>query len=303
MAARIDGGAVADHWKRRAWLVPPANQDTLLMNLYQDGESFFFGDLTQYTKGYLQALIEEKEDTPMLVVEQEPPPAGKEYVHSMMYWMAINNHALLIQSRSLTAKNLEEYLGWLLRDRTTTINATGNVILQAEFDAGQVGGDLDDIREIIVGGATSTTAMAVDSREAPVEHVLETDAYKEIATRKPWRERALDVLKAVMTNEADVNQLLLSIPPGADLQVSVHIGYRTKQRRISRAPMQQALRNLPEGEIKAIGKTGQMSGTDIRLSYPARIETIGNLLVPNDVIRALREAYTYFVANGKIEAQ
>ena len=271
------------------------------MNLYQDGRSFFFGDLTQYTKGYLQALIEEKEDTPTLAVEQEPPPAGKEYVHSMMYWMVVGNHALVIQSRSLTTKNLEEYLGWLLRDRTTTISPTVNVILQAEFDAAQVGGDLDDIREIIVGGATSTMTIA-EAPPAPPERIVETDAYRELATRRPWHERAIEVLKAVMTNEADVSKLLQSIPPDADLQVSVHIGYRTKRRRVSRAPMQQALRNLPEGEIKAVGKTGQISGTDIRLSYPARVQTNGNLLVPDDVVRALWEAYEHFVNNGKIDA-
>lgn len=34
----------------------------------------------------------------------------------------------------------------------------------------------------------------------------------------------------------------------------------------TRAPMQQALRNLPEGEVTAIGKSGRMTGKDIRLS-------------------------------------
>ncbi len=85
------------------------------------------------------------------------------------------------------------------------------------------------------------------------------------------------------------------------LEVSVHIGYKTRRRKLSRQPMQKALRNLPEGEITAVGKTGRLSGKDIRLSYPARVDLIGSLLAPNDVARALLEAYDYFVANGKIE--
>jgi hypothetical protein len=77
-----------------------------------DGGTFFFGDLTQYTRGFLQAIIAVS-DAPMLNVEQQPPPDGKEYLHSMMYWTVVGNHALMIQSRSLTGKHLEEYTTWL----------------------------------------------------------------------------------------------------------------------------------------------------------------------------------------------
>lgn len=104
-----------------------------------------------------------------------------------------------------------------------------------------------------------------------------------------------------MDNEADVQGLLSSIPAEADLNVSVHIGYKTRKRQVSRAPMHKALRNLPEGEVTAIGKTGRMTGKDIRLSYPVNIRSNGSLLDPCDVREKLRSAYDYFVSNGKIE--
>ena len=239
------------------------------------------------------------EDAPTLDVEQEPPPEGKEYIHSMMYWMVIKNHMLIVQSRSLNAKKLEEYLTWLLKDRTATIDPTGQVILQAKFDNTDVGGDLEDIREIIVGGATGVAASS--TAESVEEQVSETETYRAIGERRPWRDRAVEVLRAVMKNEADVQELLDSIPEDAALQVAVHIGYKAKRRRVTRAPMQHALRNLPEGEITAIGKHGRLTGKDIRLSYPASILKQGSLLDPEDVVRALRQAYTHFVENGKIE--
>jgi hypothetical protein len=64
----------------------------------------------------------------------------------------------------------------------------------------------------------------------------------------------------------------------------VHIGYKAK-RKLSRAPMQNALRNLPEGEITAVGRNGKQTGKDIRLSCPASIVKIGALLDPDDVLR------------------
>ena len=90
------GGKLSAHWKRRAWLVPPGSEDTLLMNLHHDGGNYYFGDLTHYTKGYLQTLLAEAQDAPSLAVEQQPPPKGKEYVHSMMYWLRNRNHLLMI---------------------------------------------------------------------------------------------------------------------------------------------------------------------------------------------------------------
>ena len=112
------GGRISAHWKHRAWVVPPSSEETLLMNLHHDGGNYFFGDLTQYTKGYMQTLISDMADTDILPIEQQPPPVGKEYIHSMMYWMVIGNHVFMIQSRSLTSKQLENYLTWLLKDRT-----------------------------------------------------------------------------------------------------------------------------------------------------------------------------------------
>jgi hypothetical protein len=299
MGQVVDGNRVRDHWQRRAWVLPPGHDETLLMNVYHDGGNFFFGDLTQYTRGFLQALLAEMADVPMLTVEQEPPPEGKEYVHSMMYWLAVGNHMLMAQSRSLTGKQLEEYLTWLLKDRTAAIQPTGQVMLQAKFDAAEIGGDLEDISEIIVGGTATSVAYEEPEPGPPMEREVET--YRSLGERRPWHERAFDVLRAVMNNEADVQELLNSIPEDADLEVAVHIGYRTRRRRVTRAPMQQALRNLPQGEITAIGKHGRITGKDIRLNYPARILKTGSLLDPDDVIRALREAYNYFVENGKIE--
>jgi hypothetical protein len=299
MNSQSDGGKLSAHWKRRAWLIPPSSEETLLMNLHNDGGTFYFGDLTLYTKGYMQALLAEVPDVPSLTVEQQPPPKGKEYVHSMMYWLAIKNHILMIQSRSLTSKQLEEYLTWLLKDRSTAISPTGQVILKAKFDADDVGGDLNDIREIIVGGqATNVATVATAHDMGPVPK--EKTKYSEIGTRKPWPTRALEVLRAVMNNEADVQKLLESVPEGANLDIAVHIGYKAK-REVSRAPMQEALRNLPEGEITAIGRNGRMTGNDIRLSHPANVLRSGNLLDPSDVVRALREAYKFFVDNGKID--
>ena len=300
----INGEKLGEHWSRRAWTVPPSDEDTYLMNLHHDHRDYFFGDLTHYTKGYHQALLAQASDAPMVQVEQLPPPRGKEYIHSMMYWMAVRNHLFMIQSRSLGSKQLEEYLTWLLKDRAGIISGSGHVILKAKFDADEVGGDLDDIQEIIVGGRAPSATEVADKPQPGAAGFAEGDEYHKLGTRKPLWTRALDVLRAAMSNEADVQEFLRSVPPEAELDVSVHIGYKARTRRpISRAPMQTALRNLPDGEITAKGPGGRMTGNDIRLTYKANVIKNGNLLDIDDAIRALREAHDHLAHNGKIEIE
>lgn len=112
------------------------------MNIFHDDRASFFGDLTVYTRGFMQALLKNESDAAMLPVEQQPPPTGSEYIHSMMYWLVVGNHVMTIQSRSLSTKHLEQYYTWLLRDRTTQMAKNGQIFLTAKFDSGEVGGDL-----------------------------------------------------------------------------------------------------------------------------------------------------------------
>jgi hypothetical protein len=291
-----NGSPISGKWQERAWEVPPDKSDTLLMNVYHDDGISFFGDLTIYTLGFMQALLRRDKNLPMLPVEQKPPPQGSEYIHSMMYWMVIRNHVLVLQSRSLTTKNLEQYLTWLLKEQTRQVPANTNITLDAKFDKAEVGGDLDDISEIVVGG-TGVRSSHLESQL----HTQVTEENVGVGSRRSWGERALQIIRAIMSNEADVKKLLQQIPEGADINVAVHIGYKTSQRKLSRAPMQHALRNLPEGEVTAIGKFGRMTGNDIRLSYNVSVLCDGNLLDMQDVRKKLKSAYHYFVENGKIE--
>lgn len=300
MKHRVDGEKISEHWKLRSFKESEGQADTLLMNLHHDDRQSFFGDLTKYTEGHMQAMLRNKEDSPMIVVEQQLPPDGREYVHSIMYWMAIGNHLFAIQSQSLNTRNLERYFTWLLKEKSGVVSDNCHVILNAKFDLSDHGGDIEDIREIVVGGVGAVDAAPTHfDHQTPVAR--EVEEYSRVGSERSWGKRAIDVLRAVMSSEADVMALLSGVPDGADLDVSVHIGYKSRKRKTSKRAMSAALRNLPEGEITAVGKGGKITGKDIRLSFPVSVQMQGSLLDPEDVKEKLRSAYDYFVANGKIE--
>ena len=302
MAHTADGGPLKDNWSRRTRAVPPEDADTHFINLYSDGNGHFFGDLTHYTKGHMQALLEEADEAPFLNVAQMPAPEGREYLHSVMYWLARGNHVMVLQSRSIGTKQLEEYLTWLLHQRCGLVPQGTGIVLDPILDLDEVGGDLDDISAIVIGGSPLAEPPGYQPPQPGQEMTArEVEEYRNLDKRRAWAPRIRQVLNAVMNSEADVDELMQSVPEGADLDVTVEIGYKLRKRKLSREPMQRALRNLPDGDIRAVSKEGRQTGRDVRLSHSARVIKNGSLLDPQDVERALREAYDYFIANGKIQ--
>jgi len=121
-------------------------------------------------------------------------------------------------------------------------------------------------------------------------------------------------LQALLGGDANVDSLINAVPKDVELNVQVHIGYQTKKRKVDRVALRQleaGLRNLPDSQL-AVKAKGARVATDgkIRLHHMASVKLIttqfdenevtGSLLDPNDVFRAMMEADTNFVANGKI---
>ena len=292
--------------------------DNYFINTYSDGAGatpLVFGDVLHFTKGHLQALCKTADDNAASVpVQQMKAPEQSEYVHSQMFWMVKGDHAFVIQSMSLQTTEFEQYLDWLLKTKTTNLPKEQPIILDMKFDADLVGGDLGDIQEIVVGGIATPAPTVPD--EAVVEQVKEVTQHGQIDTgrRAGWA-TARAILRELLGGEANVESLMKAVPADAELNVQVHIGYQTKKRKIDRVALRQletGLRNLPDSQLQVTAK-GSRKAADgtIRLHHTASIrliktqdgdkQLIGTLLDPTDVLRAMVEAYTNFVANGKIQ--
>lgn len=292
--------------------------DNYFINTYSDGAGstpLVFGDILHFTKGHLQALCRTADDAAASVpVEQMKAPEQSEYVHSQMFWMIKGDHAFVVQSMSLRTAEFEQYLDWLLKNKTTQLPSAHLIVLDARFDEDVVGGDLSDIQEIIVGGIAAAPATVPADEE--VEQVSEVTQHGQIETgRATGRTTAWAILRELLGGDANVASLMAAVPPDAELNVQVHIGYQTKKRKVDRVALRQletGLRNLPDSQLQVKSKGARVAadGT-IRLHHNASIrliktqdgdnQIISSLLDPADVLRAMVEAYSNFVANGKIQ--
>lgn len=316
----IDGGIQLKH--RYLERLREDGTDNYFINLYQDSAQslgFVFGDILHFSKGHLQALAKTADQNAQSVpVQQLKAPEQSEYVHSQMFWMIKGDHAFVVQSMSLKSADLEAYLSWLLKTKSNTLGLNDTVTLTSKFDIGDVGGELADIQEIVIGGVATPPPVKFES-DAPepttVEKISEVTQHGQIDTGRTtgWA-TARKILAELLGGDANVTSLMQSVPPDAELDVQVHIGFKTKKRKIDRVALTQletGLRNLPDSQLQVKAKGGKVgSDGSIRLHHNASIklikamdgnnEIIGSLLDPADVMRATIEAYSTFVANGKI---
>ncbi|MCG9060126.1 hypothetical protein LH452_14630 [Laribacter hongkongensis] len=163
MYEQIQESTFAHKYRLRVW---KNLNDNLFINYFtnknQDDASYMFGDLIHFTAGHLQALFDKQNDAPTASVYQMPAPSQKEYIHSLMYWLIKDDHIFVIQSQSLKTDSLENYLTWFLKGKGETqcqdfIHTIPKVILQSKFDFGENGGDIDDIKQVVIGGVVPTT--------------------------------------------------------------------------------------------------------------------------------------------------
>jgi hypothetical protein len=316
----IDGGIQLKH--RYLERLREHGTDNYFINLYQDSADqlgFVFGDILHFSKGHLQALARTADPKAQSVpVQQLKAPEQSEYVHSQMFWMIKDDHAFVIQSLSLKSADLEDYLSWLLKTKSSSLGEDNTVTLTAKFDIDDVGGELAEIQEIVIGGVATPPPLKFDSDPAnlqTIERVSEVTQHGQIDTGRTtgWA-TARKILAELLGGDANVTSLMQSVPPDAELDVQVHIGFKTKKRKIDRVALTQletGLRNLPDSQLQVKAKGGKIgSDGSIRLHHNASIklitsmdgnnEIIGSLLDPTDVLRATIEAYSTFVANGKI---
>lgn len=327
MNESIQGSIFANNYKLRVWRNA---DDNLFVNYYsnknENGSSYVFGDLIHFTAGHLQALFDKQNEAPTASVYQMPAPSQKEYIHSLMYWLIKDDHVFVIQSQSLKTEAIENYLTWFLKgkgdlDCQDFISTIPQVVLQSKFDFGENGGDLDDVKQIVIGGVAPASFFTEEVNSvvpAPVirETVTEVTADQNSSFKASagWTQ-ALDILQALLGSKANVEKMMQAIPEDTELSVQVHIGYKTKKRKVSREALKDlevGLRNIPDSELSVFAKSGKL-GKDgnVRLHHNASIkllkvnsgesQIIGSLLDPSDVERAMVQAYNVLLGDGKIE--
>lgn len=299
---------IGERWRSRAW-EEAGNDEILLMNLIHYNESYFYGDLLDFTRNEYQAVIDEETGGETADLSQFEPPEGSSFVRGMLYFTVIGNHVFLIQDKAVRSNRLEDYLNWILRTKTQCLPHDSAFSLNASVSLPE-GAAFSDLQEIQVGGLRidgpeSTPPAGDDDDRSPEEPSLPAAASQPTTVREDRIEgsAARRILEDILNDETEVDALVNRVPPGASLEVNVSFSYREnsgKRKKISNQALQGALRHMPYGQITGIGPDGKVLSEDMRLSQKHTLRLYEGLPSEDEVIRACLETYGYFVHHGKI---
>jgi hypothetical protein len=289
-----------DDYHLRVW-TPQAGGDSLFINQNSDGApAYYFGDLVHFVGGHMQALFEAVPNALPSAPVKQMAAQGGEFIHSVLFWYIRANHVFLLQGRTARTVDLERYLSWLLTDGTGAMTTPVNVILRSKFSPEAVGGDLQEIEEINIGGSLRASDMPT-----PIGAATKAVEAHETFAGGADRNLAAEVIRAVTGDAETADEFLSKIDARAELRVRVTIGYKAKRVQLDKRPLRDleiGLRNLPEAEVTVRAKGGKKTPLgELQLTYPTKVAVRESLWDPKDVLEAFGRAYQEFAASGKID--
>lgn len=274
---------------------------TLVLNKTERPEEFFFGQLALFQPGGLITLIQQySRPVTELEIQQDQPHEGMEYLPGLLYFMAVGNHVFSIESASVRSTALSDYIAWLLGPDHTELLATSLCTLTPDVRIMMDEGNEPAVKQAELRvGANDRESYQPASSETSKERT--TAKILEHFTALP--EKGRKVLEAIGATDASIEQLKASLPPEAFLEVIVQLRAVTRERvqEINPAFVNDMFDVSSEDKMILRGPEGTRVGQIGRLTHPVNVEVVDDLLVPEDVMRALYEAYSVLVANGRID--
>jgi hypothetical protein len=257
----------------------------------------FGGQLIQLEPGanvpaVLQSL---EEDADEFLMEQIDLGADAQVVKGVLYFAVVDNHLGLIEGQAVKGRTLERYLTSIF-ERTGAIDAGQVVTLVVEF--------------LAADGKQLPAAMTVDIAAVPNARAAPGGAaadVNELVGREVDRGRregatVFEVLRALGWDDAALQRLEADVPEGGWVEgvFSIFIKERKRRKPISRATIQEALRNIDAADLGMDG-AGKEKGGIVKVSAQRNIRMIGSLKDPEDAIEQIVAALREWAEKGIID--
>jgi len=279
------------------------DQSFVILNKVSDpatwGGPVFAGQLIHLQEGAdVHAVMQSLEDdTSEFLVQSLNVGERARVLKGALYFAVVGNHVGLIEGAQVRGRTLERYLTALLQ-RSGELEAGQAVILNSKFLAGD-GKELDESTEMVVAakpnhGGHTTDAPArggeVIGREAGQARDRGATVFDVLATLG-WSNEAIDSLRAEVPDDGWIEGFF-----------RVFIKERRKRKPISRATINEALRNIDAADLGLRGDGSEKNGI-VKLSVQRSVETTQSLLDPSDAMEQIVNTLRDWAASGKIDCR
>lgn len=258
------------------------------------GGPVFAGQIIHLQEGSeVQAVLQSlEEDTGEFVLQSLDVGERARVLKGALYFAVVGNPVGLIEGQQVRGRLLERYLTASLQ-QAEEIEPGQAIILNGSFRSGD-GKELAESTEITVAATPNMGPVAAERAAQIVE--------QEAARLRQEGATVFDVLRTLGWDQAAVDSLRAEVPDDGWIEgfFRVLIKQRNRKRPISRATINEALRNIDPEDIGLRGD-GSEKGGIVKLSTQKSIRTTGSLIDPADAMEQIVNALREWAATGKID--
>ena len=294
------GQVVSDHAKLRIIDIDQ-DQSFVILNKLSDPASWggpvFAGQIIHLQEGSdVHAVMQSlEEDTAEFVVQSLNVGEQARVLKGALYFAVVGNHVGLIEGQQVRGRTLERYLTALLQG-AEELEPGQAIILNGSFTTGD-GKELSESSELTVSAVPNRGANAPVGAERAAQ-IIEREA----ARAREEGSTVFDVLRTLGWGQEAIESLRAEVPDDGWIEgfFRVLIKQKNKRKPISRATINEALRNIDPADIGLRGD-GREKGGIVKLSTQRTIETVNSLLDPSDAMEQIVNALRDWSAAGKID--
>jgi hypothetical protein len=299
---------IVDVLRRRGWTdnakhrVIDLDQDQsyVILNKVSPPETWdgpiFAGQIIHLQQGAdVHAVIQSLEDdAPEFVVQSLNVGERARVLKGALYFAVVGNHVGMIEGAQVRGRTLERYLTALL-SKAEEIEVGQAIILNSKFLAGD-GKELDNSTEVTV--AAKPNFGAAPGQAGQIEEIVGREA----AAARDRGATVFDVLATLGWSPEAIASLRAEVPDDGWIEgfFRVFIKEKRKRRPISRATINEALRNIDPSDLGLRGDGTEKNGI-VKLSVQRFVRTNQSLLDPSDAMEQIVNALREWTEAGKID--
>lgn len=258
---------------------------------------FQFGVLVLYSPSLHHMVVTPSdEDKDELDVAKFPPPAGKRFMESPLYFGVRDNHIVLIQSKSLRNESLESHLNWLLHESGALVK--GNNVKLTDTIPNEVKKKLskNSVKRIALKAPFFEYTPADSSKKSPGELIKSAAGIGMSMLKSVLPAAKFDALSAKELMDTKDIQLTFEIKVvGRHADVSDNDVMRS---------LMEAMRHVddPDMVFAEVKGVGTVKGSLMRVHDSRTVTAVDGVLVLEDAYEAMRQWLESLIDTGAINS-
>lgn len=301
---------LVDVLRRRGWVnnaksrILDLDQDQtfVILNKVSNPDSWdgpvFAGQIIHLQEGadLLAVMQSLEEDTSEFVLQKLNVGDRARVLKGALYFAVVGNHVGVIEGQQVRGRTLERYFTALLQ-KAEEFEPGQVVILNSKFMAGD-GKALDESSEITVAATPNHGGRASAFNPGRGTELVEREAAR---ARGYDGGTVFDVLRTLGWGPEAIASLEAEVPDDGWIEgfFRVFIKAKRKRKNISRATINEALRNIDAADLGLKGDGSEKNGW-VKLSVQRQVATDGSLLDPADAMEQIVNALRGWAEAGKI---